>query len=355
MTHSPALTLDPAPRAVRLAIALDDGLCLPDGMISVFRPRAGELFDPLPPERLSLVQGFFPDHAALTEAGYQVSVIPAPAPAALICLPRSKAEGLGLVAEAVRLGARLVLVDGQKTDGVESVLKAVREKVSVVGTISKAHGKLFWFAPDGADFTDWALEPHSVTDPALGMFRTMPGVFSVADVDAGSQLLAAYLPQALPARMADLGAGWGYLSAACLARDGVDQVHLVEAEAAALELARVNISDPRAQFHWADVTSFALPESLDGVVMNPPFHTGRKPQPALGLAFIAAAARMLKGRGQLWMVANRHLPYEGALADLFGQHEILAETGAFRVWHASNPRTRGGKTITRQKRQGHSR
>lgn len=355
MTHSPALTADPAPRAARLTIAFDDGLRLPDGMISVFRPRAGEDFDPLPAARLSMVQGFFPDHAALAGAGYQVSATPAPAPAALICLPRSKAEGLGLIAEAVRLGSRLVLVDGQKTDGVESVLKAVRERVSVDGTVSKSHGKLFWFTPDGADFTDWTLEPLSVTDPVLGNFKTVPGVFSVAEVDAGSQLLAAHLPRTLPARMADLGAGWGYLSAACLVRDGVEQMHLVEAEAAALDLARANVSDPRAQFHWADATQFTLPEALDGVVMNPPFHTGRKPQPALGSAFIAAAARMLKGRGQLWMVANRHLPYEGVLADLFGQHEILAETGAFRVWHASAPRTRGGKTLTRQKRQGQSR
>jgi len=138
--------------------------------------------------------------------------------------------------------------------------------------------------------------------------------------------------------MGDLGAGWGYLSAACLARKGVEEMHLIEAEAQALDLARETISDPRAQFHWADACSFSMPAQFGGIVMNPPFHTGRKPQPALGLAFIAAGARLLGQRGTLWMVANRHLPYEGALESHFVTHEVIAETGAFRVWQAKGVR-----------------
>ncbi len=346
MTLAPALSADPAPRAARLAIALDeDGLVLPDGPICVYRPRAGESFAPLPGSRLHLVQGFFPDHVALGAAGHQVAVAPVRAACALVCLPRSKAEGLALIAGAVSLGARMVLVDGQKTDGVESVLRAVRARVAPGGVVSKAHGKLFWFAPGEVSFNDWALQEASVSDPDLGTFRTVPGLFSADGVDPGSRLLAQSLPESLPARVADLGAGWGYLSAACLARAGVERLHLVEAEAHALDLARRNITDARAVFHWADATDLALSDPVGGVVMNPPFHAGRKPQPALGLAFIAAAARMLSGRGQLWMVANRHLPYEGALAELFSNHAILAETGAFRVWHATGPRTRGKSVI----------
>lgn len=349
MTLAPALFAEPAPRAVRLAIALDaEGLVLPEGPICIYRPRAGEGFAPLPTDRLHLVQGFRPDHDALTGAGYTVGVAPVAADCALVCLPRAKAEGLGLIAEAIRLGARLVLVDGQKTDGVESVLRAVRARVSVGGVVSKAHGKLFWFAPEGETFADWQMQETTVNDPDLGPFRTVPGLFSSDGVDPASQLLARALPESLPARMADLGAGWGYLSAACLSRAGIEALHLVEAESRALDLARRNITDPRAEFHWADATSFTLPEPVGGVVMNPPFHTGRKAQPALGLGFIGAAARMLSGRGQLWLVANRHLPYEAALAEQFSTHSLLAETGAFRVWHATGPRKRPGK-VTRHK------
>lgn len=345
---SPILT-DPAPREARLTLAFDEGLSLPDGEICVLRPRAGERFDPLPAARLKMVQGFRPDHDALAQAGWSVATKAVTAPVALVCLPRAKAEGLALIAQAVEMGAEFILVDGQKTDGVESVLRAVRARAEVLGAVSKAHGKLFWFAPAGADFGDWQALPHLVQDPALGQFRTLPGVFSADGVDPGSALLAQHLPEKLPARMADLGAGWGYLSAACLARSGVEVMHLVEAEATALELARENIKDPRAQFHWDDAASFTLSGPLDGVVMNPPFHTARKPQPELGLAFIATAARLLGNRGKLWLVANRHLPYEQSLASLFTTHEILAETGSFRVWQAQGPR-RKPAAVTRARR-----
>ena len=347
---SPILN-DPAPREARLTLAFAEGLTLPEGNISVLRPRAGERFDPLPPERLKLAQGFRPDYDAFAQAGWDIDVSPPASPIALVCLPRAKAEGLALIAQAARLGARIILVDGQKTDGIESVLKAVRARVAISGTVSKAHGKLFWFATSGADFSDWEAQTRVISDAFLGDFQTLPGVFSADGIDPGSALLAQHLPETLPARIVDLGAGWGYLSAACLAREGVEVLHLVEAEASALELARKNITDPRAQFHWQDACGFALPDPVDGVVMNPPFHTGRKPQPELGLAFIATAARLLGNRGKLWLVANRHLPYEAALTNLFNTHEVIAETGTFRVWQAQGPRKKPA-SVARARRQG---
>lgn len=338
MTRSTIHSSEPAPRAVRIEIALDEGLTLPDGDISVLRPRRGESFSPIPRERITIMTGFRPDHDAFAEAGFSVSTDMHAAEAVLVCLPRSKAEGLSLIAQASMAGARLVLVDGQKTDGVESVMKAVRQRLELGGSVSKAHGKLFWFAPPDADFSDWLAAPALIRDPDLGEFKTTPGVFSSDSVDPGSALLAQTLPETLPARLADFGAGWGYLAAACLARKGCTELHLVEAEHAALEMARANISDARARFHWADACTFAPGGPLDGVIMNPPFHTGRKAEPKLGMSFIEAAARNLSSRGKLWMVANRHLPYEATLSECFGNHEVLAETSTFRVWLATAPR-----------------
>lgn len=343
MTYTPpVLAADPAPRDARLTLAMAEGLVLPDGPVCVLRPRAAERFDPLEMSRLYLVQGFRPDHDALLAAGYDVAIAARPAPAVLVCLPRSKAEAFGLIAQAAGApDTELVLVDGQKTDGIDSVLKALRSRVDVSGVVSKAHGKLFWFDPRGADLSDLAFCPATISDPDLGEFHTIAGVFSADGVDPASQMLAQALPDTLPATMADLGAGWGYLSAAVLARSGVETLHLIEADATALDLARRNITDTRAQFHWADATQIELPARMDGVVMNPPFHTGRKAQPELGLAFISAAARLLAPRGRLWMVANRHLPYEGALAAAFTQVEIVVENGAFRVWQATAPKRVG--------------
>jgi len=71
--------------------------------------------------------------------------------------------------------------------------------------------------------------------------------------------------------------------------------------------------------------------------MNPPFHVGRTADPSLGRAFIASAAKMLAGHGKLWMVANRHLPYEQALSDAFRNVDKIAQNNAFKVFHATRP------------------
>ena len=46
-------------------------------------------------------------------------------------------------------------------------------------------------------------------------------------------------------------------------------------------------------------------------------HNGREADPALGQAFVRAAQRGLAPDGVLWMVANRHLPYQSVLTELF--------------------------------------
>jgi 16S rRNA (guanine1207-N2)-methyltransferase len=168
--------------------------------------------------------------------------------------------------------------------------------------------------------------------------RTVPGVFSADGPDPASVLLAAALPDRLPATAADLGAGWGYLSRAILSRSGVATLHLVEADLAALDCARANLPDPRAVFHWADATRWRPPAPLGAVVMNPPFHSGRTADPSLGVAFLHAAHASLAPEGCLWMVANRHLPYDATLGALFHEVEDRGGTAAFRLTQARRPR-----------------
>ncbi len=162
-------------------------------------------------------------------------------------------------------------------------------------------------------------------------------MFSAEKVDHGSGLLAAALPERLPASITDLGAGWGWLAAKILARPGVEVLHLVEADCAALDCARRNVTDPRARFHWEDATRFRPEAPVDAVVMNPPFHVGRAADPALGAAFIAAAASMLAPAGRLWMVANRHLPYEAVLARHFREVAEIGGDSGFKLLMAARP------------------
>jgi len=321
---------------LRLSTALGARLlALPDGPVAVLRPPAGMDLGALPRGQVVIVTTWKPDHDAWTAAGHAVATQADRAALAIVAVPRSKRLAHALIAEAARI-APLVAVDGARTDGVDSLWREVRARGIEVADIAKAHGRLFWFGP-GRALDDWKAPP-----PERGPdgFWRQAGVFSEDGIDRGSALLAAALPAKLPARMADLGAGWGYLSAAVLARAGVVSLDLVEAEARALDCARLSVSDSRAAFHWADVTTFSPAQDYDGIVMNPPFHggAGRAADPALGRTFIAAAARMLAPGGQLWMVANRHLGYDAALRDRFREVGEIGGDASFRILHATRPK-----------------
>lgn len=317
----------------RLSTVVDDGLLtLPDGPVTVMRPGADYDLSPLAGHDIQIAHGFAPDSDAFRQAGYAVAQDAQPAASVVVVVPRSKALARAMIAQACTLG-QLVIVDGQRTDGIDSLFKDVRGRLGDLSSLPKAHGRIFWFTATDA-FADWTAPP-----PAQGEhgFFTTAGVFSDGAVDRGSALLAAALPPKLPGRMADLGAGWGYLSKAVLARDGVKSLDLIEAEALSLACARLNVTDARAAFHWADALTFKPATKYDAIVMNPPFHTGSKGTPSLGQGFIAAAARMLAPHGKLWMVANRHLPYEAALREKFRNVDELPGDGAFKIFHATRP------------------
>ena len=324
-------------RSARLEMALNTGaMVLPAaGTIAVLRPRIGDDLSALPKDRVQVITGFRPDFDHFEQQGWQVATaIGGPYSAAVVCLPRAKLDARALLAQAAEavVAGGLVAVDGQKTDGVDSVYKDLREIVPVTDALAKAHGKIFSFAA-GPELVGWS---YSKSDIGGGFF-TQPGVFSAAGPDRGSVLLAAALPAKLPARVVDLGAGWGYLSREILRRDGVTSLDLVEAEDAALACARINITDPRAAFHWADATRFRPAQPVGAVVCNPPFHTGRDADPGLGIAFLVAAHRMLSGSGVLYLVANRHLPYDRVLTTLFRDVDVIGGDTAFKLTRAALP------------------
>ncbi len=324
--------------SVRLALALDEGgLVVPDeGRIAAFHPRQDHDLGVLEQARVDVIQPFFPDHHHFDAAGYtcmpDVEGAAPPFAASVVFLPRAKALARALIAQASGMTQGPVIVDGAKTEGIDSLLRDLRKRGSISGPVSKAHGKLFWFDAPGPDLSDW-IAPATAAEG----FRTAPGVFSADGIDPASRLLAEALPGKLSGHVADLGAGWGYLSARILEHGSVKALHLVEADHTALACARVNAADPRAMYHWADAREWTAPGRLDVVVMNPPFHTARRAEPDLGRAFVAAAARVLAPSGQLWMVANRHLPYESALREKFAEIREIGGDGRFKLLFAARP------------------
>ncbi len=230
--------------------------------------------------------------------------------------------------------------------GAKRFEKHVEELAGNVTMLAKHHCRVFW-ATKTADLKEETLAEwrtfgglRRVLD---GQFWSQPGLFSWNEVDGGSAMLAAHLPAELKGHGADFGAGWGYLSHQVLNKcHDVAAMDLYEADRHALEAAKRNLGllpvPCRPHYLWSDVPNDAPIGRYDFIVMNPPFHDGREPDHLLGIKFIAAAARALKSDGELWMVANRHLPYEHLLEEAFGEKSLIAQDGSFKVLHASSPR-----------------
>ena len=329
-------------RDARLALAFPQP---PAGRLLVIGADGTEDLSVFDPENTVIVEEMAYNHAALKARGFSAVTTTAgeaPFETVLITLPRSRDAARARIALGASLTAPggALWIDGQKTDGIEAMLKEIKGFSGISELHSKAHGKIARLDDPAAIPADWAGQPLS---PAPG-FTTQAGVFSAEAIDPGSAMRAAALPEKLPTRIVDLGAGWGWLSAEILKRPGVGVLHLVEADHAALECAKLNVTDPRARFHWDDARSFKLPEPVNGVIMNPPFHAGRSADPALGASFIRAAASLLTGAGRLWMVANRHLPYEAELAKYFADVSEIGGDNRFKILTATGAgRNRRGK------------
>lgn len=216
-----------------------------------------------------------------------------------------------------------------------------------VEVITKHHCRAFWVKKKSGKINKALLEEwRGIADLRRAIddrFWSKPGLFAWNRVDIASALLASALPSGIHGYVADLGCGWGYLSCEVLEKcNRVLGLDAFDADRDAVEAARRNVGNILVPFRpkvfWQDVTQGVAERKYDYVVMNPPFHEGREPDPGIGMKFIVAAARAMKATGELWLVANRQLPYEELLTEAFDNIEQVVQKDGFKVIKASMPR-----------------
>ncbi|WP_202839665.1 methyltransferase [Luteimonas saliphila] len=334
---------DPALDALLLPFASDQ-LDWPEAGALFLRAREGAALHAHAPRSLVCEQSFRPEHEALQRAGFDARVDGDGAYARVLVLPpRQREEARALLARALSRSAPggIVVAAMPNDAGARSGQADFEALFGAASVLSKHKCRVFWAPVDRADAAlaaSW--RDLDAPRPILGgRFTSRPGVFAWDRVDPASALLAEQLPHTLSGHGADLGAGWGYLASEVLARcPGVTAFDVIEAEMRALDCARSNLAAHASRvaldFRWLDVTA-GLDRRYDFIVSNPPFHALRgESRPEIGRAFIAAAAEALQPRGVLWLVANRHLPYEEAFGARFAAVRIVAQRGGFKVIEA---------------------
>jgi 16S rRNA (guanine1207-N2)-methyltransferase len=310
------------------------------------RARAGQALLQMLLPGLVCEQTFKSDANALQAAG---CVLAGPDdtqryPLVLVLPPRQRDEARALLARAldkVQPAGRIVAC-AANTEGARSLEADLAQLCGPLTTVSKHKCRVFWSGPmragDSTLCAQWrALD--AIRPIAAGRFVSRPGVFAWDRIDVGSALLVEQLPRTLRGRVADLGAGFGYLAAELAARcNAITALDLYEAEQRALDLARLNLASCEARialgYHWHDVTS-GLPQDYDVIVTNPPFHVSSgSSRPDIGRRFIAAAAQALRRGGRLWLVANRHLAYENTLTAAGLQTRMVVQRHGYKIIEA---------------------
>ncbi|MDP9566408.1 UNVERIFIED_ORG: 16S rRNA (guanine1207-N2)-methyltransferase [Kosakonia oryzae] len=170
---------------------------------------------------------------------------------------------------------------------------------------------------------------------ALGdlTIKTLPGVFSRDGLDVGSQLLLSTLTPHTKGKVLDVGCGAGVLAAVLASHSPKVRLTLCDVSAPAVEASRATLAangfegEVFASNVFSEVTG-----RFDMIISNPPFHDGLQTSLEAAQTLIRGAVRHLNSGGELRIVANAFLPYPDVLDQTFGFHEVLAQTGRFKVY-----------------------
>lgn len=293
---------------------------------------------------LILQQYFKPYHDALAAQGHavqtSVEVAEGSQDYALILLPKNKIEAVGLIATAfmaLKAGGVLVAAAANKAGGARLVKTLQSFGIGDVLNDTRNKARVVWVKKDGVDeeFCHQCIEAASVRQILDGAFHSWPGIYGWDKMDQGSAFLLQHLPDNLSGKGADFGCGYGVLAHHVLQHNEVSDFTCFDADWRCLDVAKKNLEAYKnVGFEWTDLTRDQPSGAFDFIVMNPPFHEGKTTDSGIGKAFIHGAFKALKAGGSLWMVANRHLPYEHDLSGLFASAQKVAEGQGFKIFCA---------------------
>ncbi|EMA3753296.1 16S rRNA (guanine(1207)-N(2))-methyltransferase RsmC [Salmonella enterica] len=163
--------------------------------------------------------------------------------------------------------------------------------------------------------------------------KTLPGVFSRDGLDVGSQLLLSTLTPHTKGKVLDVGCGAGVLSAALASHSPKVRLTLCDVSAPAVEASRATLAANGLEGEvFASNVFSEVKGRFDMIMSNPPFHDGMQTSLDAAQTLIRGAVRHLNSGGELRIVANAFLPYPKILDETFGFHDVIAQTGRFKVY-----------------------
>ncbi len=165
-------------------------------------------------------------------------------------------------------------------------------------------------------------------------------VFSRDRLDIGTRFFLEHLPQGHQyQQVVDLGCGNGVVGLLFATKNPEAVLHFVDESFMAVASARATFNHAlmnkrKAMFQVGDaLTEFAV-QSMDLILCNPPFHQQNTMGHHIAERMFRQAQKVLREKGELWVIGNRHLGYHVLLKRYFSQVRLMASNAKFVILKA---------------------
>ncbi len=270
--------------------------------------------------------------------------------AACVWIPKEKALTLYLLEALCSIlpeNAPIWLV-GENRGGIKSIHKQFPESLGGVQKVAVGNHSLLLSTVVTSTRADFNVADYfkfgELAQPGQSTalkLASLPGVFAFPGIDKGSEMLLQHLPPWQSGRVLDFACGHGVLGAWLQRQAPSLEVSYLDVSAMALTAAAETLkcNQLTGTLIAAAELSPTLP-SYQYIVSHPPFHTGVATDYKIGQQFLSAARQHLEPQGELWLVANRFLPWPEIIEQSFGHCDTVAVDNKFAVYRAVNQLTK---------------
>ena len=209
----------------------------------------------------------------------------------------------------------------------------------VTTSLAKKKARLIFSTLDDSLNVSVNPYPSSFYEESIGLeLSNHANVFSRDKLDQGARFFLkqfGQLPEA--GEVIDLACGNGVLGIRYQQLHPASKLTFIDESYMAVASAEHNYSRiidnqvVSANFSVADGLSQTNDNSADLILCNPPFHQQHVIGEQIATQFFHRAKRVLNVRGELWIVANRHLDYGKKLKRIFGNCRLVATDKKFVV------------------------
>ena len=239
-------------------------------------------------------------------------------------------------------GTTQLIVAGMVKTMTPTIWKLVERLIGATTTsLAKKKARLIFATPDPT--IQAPDSPYPVCyqlENSEHIISNHANVFSRDSLDIGTRFFLQHLPVTLGAvDIVDLGCGNGLLGLIAAEKNPEALIHFVDESFMAVASAQDNFVrafgvQRNVIFKVGDGLQDFLPDSVDIILCNPPFHQQNAIGDQIANSMIKAAKNVLRKGGELWIVGNRHLNYQITLKRVFGNFHLVAENKKFVILKA---------------------